>query len=665
MAFNWQRAEWPELATSAPMLTGGTVDLVASLASVLEHASGGVASLFLPDVDAINRVQKQIGVLGLTARTVDGLELTELGRQWLAGQDPIDLFLIFHSRLAYIGEMLAHLADGPARVDELLAHACDEYRMSWRTPDQIRRRLAWFRAFGLVSEGANRVHWITDLGRQVLARIDVAAPDEILRVVAIEPGEGIPPPPPLLGEAIAAASGESREISIGYLTKNPDQEILTLVKAASGGVARDELVEDISQRLSISTTSASMFLWTVRRMGLLEYTGKEEISPTELGTVWPSFASPLNLVRLMHARFLVVGEVLLHVADKPRSTAEIHRATFEEDARALPRSRTAQILRRLCAAGAVAHIGHARYVITPIGRALIDELPMLEIGRDDCTRGCTANRTDTKRGPTALREQLLAASRDSAHPERFERVCAAAFRALGVDASHLGGPGRTDVLVNITGNLTHLATAIIDAKSSTGRLAEGSVKFEALKEHAIQHGADLMAIVAPAYTGSGRLPEWAEKYGVVLFTALELADLVEAHDIIPFTPEDVKALLTVGQRHTVEDRRRDFDASLSLIQDVLSELQLEAEQDAPEPISARDIARAMRRGKRPASEEEVKDVLRFLADPHIGAVHDAGVGRYALPASLGVPARRLQALARAITAIPSGRGHDESPGSGS
>lgn len=207
--------------------------------------------------------------------------------------------------------------------------------------------------------------------------------------------------------------------------------------------------------------------------------------------------------------------------------------------------------------------------------------------------------------------------------------------------------------MNITANLKHVATAIIDAKSSAGHLAETSVKFEALKEHAAKHHASLMAVVAPGYEGSGRLPEWAEKNGVVLFTANDLADLVENHDnVFPYTPEDVAALLTVGGQQDVEDQRHESESFLSLIQDVLSELTLEAEQETPEPISARDIARAMRKSNRPATEEAVKDVLRFLAEPRIGAVQEAGNGRYTLPASLGVPARRLQALAHAVSGYP-------------
>lgn len=425
------------------MLTSGTDDLIASLVSVLEHISGGTkSSALLPDIEAIDRVQKQIGVLGLTARTADGLELTPLGREWLRNQDPVGLFLIFHSRLAYIGELLERLSNGPATVQELLSHACDDYRMAWKTPDQVRRRLAWLRAFGLVSEGPHRLHLITDLGHKVLTQIDVAAPDEILRIAGSGLNGELPAPPPLLAEEVTAASAESRKLPIGFLAKNPDQATRTVVNAAIGGVARDQLVEELSGRLSISQSSASGFLWTTSRMGLVEYTGKEEISPTELGIEWLSCASPLNLVRLMHARYLVVGETLLRLDDQPKSIGEIHRAIYGEDAREAPNhARTAQVLRLLVAAEAVGHIGSARYVITPVGRALTAELPMLEVERDEGVEGAPTRYAAVQPAPVALRQELLAASRDTARPDRFERACAAAFSALGVDAKHVGGPG--------------------------------------------------------------------------------------------------------------------------------------------------------------------------------------------------------------------------------
>lgn len=125
-------------------------------------------------------------------------------------------------------------------------------------------------------------------------------------------------------------------------------------------------------------------------------------------------------------------------------------------------------------------------------------------------------------GIEALIAKLEAASRDSANPNRFEKACADAFVDLGDEAMHLGGPGRTDVLATVKFNLNVVARAIVHAKSASGQLNEGSIEFDALKEHAAKHGATVMAVIAPGISGSGRLSDCPRSNGVVILAADDL-----------------------------------------------------------------------------------------------------------------------------------------------
>ncbi|MBN9199539.1 MAG: hypothetical protein J0I33_12970 [Microbacterium ginsengisoli] len=646
------RLPWSDLASTAPSLPGGADAQLSTLREVMRAFAGEAPSGPVGDPESAERIQKQIAPLELTARGDHGIQLTDLGRQWLQDPNRDDLFRIMHARVAYFGEMLARINEAPARVEDLHAHATTEFLMSWTSLDQIRRRLAWLHSMGLVEDGPDRFHRITADGHSALAGIELQTP-EGLRAVLSEAHADVtlPPAPPALATALERARSEKRSLSWSYLTKDPVGALTALARLASAGTTKEEAVSVVSAEYEISASSAKSFVDAAGALGIYEFVGKYEIRTTPLGREWIESASPLNLVRLLHVRFLGIGELLVQLDDQPRSVGEIHSRQFAASSDAPRQGRTAGILRYLSGAGAVAAIGYARYVLTGLGRALIRELPIAEVTM------VTTGDEDTS-VPVALDaprvEQLIAeletASRDSANPDRFEKACAEAFVALGVESKHLGGPGRTDVIVTVKSGLTLVARAIVDAKSASGQLNEGSVNFAALKEHAAKHGATLMAVIAPRFDGSGRLSDWAKPNGVVLLSVADLAGLLRAHETHPFSARDVAELLTVDGRDDVEARHSQAMEQLSLITGVLRELAAEASQDNPEPIAARDIRRVMSRAGSVTTDDEVSHVLRFLALPEVAAVQNEPGGRYTLPSSPSIAAKRLRAIARAIEA---------------
>jgi len=479
--------------------------------------------------------------------------------------------------------------------------------------------------------------------------LELQDPSE-LRAVLVEANSNTAPPqtPPVLAAALEQVTSESRTLSWAYLTKDPVAALVMLAEQATDGTTKDDAVSSIAKTFKIAPSSAKSFVDAAGTLGLYEYVGKYEISATPLGLEWASRASPLNFVRLLHLRYLGVGELLLHLDDVPRTVGEILGRMFGESPSAPRQDRTAGVLRYLARADAIVSIGYGRYVISGLGRALTHELPMAEMNR----RVAEAMEDETAARHSPLEELILelkAASRDSSNPSRFEKACARAFDRLGVDAQHIGGPGRTDVLVTVRSNLAVVARAIVDAKSTSGQLNEGSLKFDALREHAQKHDASLMAVVAPTFDGSGRTADWAVANGVVLLSVADLAGLLSQHETFPFSSEDLAALLTVNRRDEALERHKRSLTQLRLVSDVMQELLTESAQDQPEPIAARDIGRVMRRNGSGVTDDEVDAVLRFLAQPEISATA-AAAGKYTLPAAPRIAAMRLRALASAIEA---------------
>jgi hypothetical protein len=361
-------------------MPGGTSAQVSSLIEVLDALAGNSESDLIRDNATANKIVKQIGVLGLTRRNGSRIELTEAGAAWLADPNRDDLFLLMHDRIAYFGEMLARVAEASATVEDLHHEATTAYLMRWTSYDQVRRRLAWFHDLGLVEDGPNRQHRITGKGAAVLHGLELQDPAELRAVLAEANTSTVPPrTPPILGAALEQVRDESRTFAWAYLTKDPVVALTLLAEQAIEGTTKGHAVSTIAETFEIAPSSAKSFVDAAGTLGIYEYVGKYEISATPLGLEWASNASPLNFVRLLHLRYRGVGELLLHVDEVPRTVGEIHRRMFGDSSSAPRQDRTAGVLRYLARADAIASIGSGRYIISGLGRALIDELPMAEI----------------------------------------------------------------------------------------------------------------------------------------------------------------------------------------------------------------------------------------------------------------------------------------------
>ncbi len=59
---------------------------------------------------------------------------------------------VMHNNVQFVGELLMELRDGALTVDQLLIVATEHYDLTWRTDAQIRARLVWLEAAGLITE---------------------------------------------------------------------------------------------------------------------------------------------------------------------------------------------------------------------------------------------------------------------------------------------------------------------------------------------------------------------------------------------------------------------------------------------------------------------------------------------------------------------------------
>lgn len=607
------------------------------------------APSWLQEPEVADRCFRQVGSLSLVERRADGVVvLTPLGAEWLGNPDPGDLMRILHHDLILIGEMLAMLTGKGLTPDEILNRVNTEFLIGWEGKDQVRRRLAWMRATGVAAEGAFFRHTITDYGRQILDSLDLETAASI--GPNVDAVQSLPAAPPLIQELVnrTAADQSSRRRVLSYIPKDPVGAVLRIVSAAAKDVPLDRLEANIASELGISASSAASAVSTIRLLGLLEYTGKEIVAATPIGLEWAETGDALNLVRILHAAVQGVGEALNH-ADQLTTSGDVHRALWPavEGEAPVHLNRTARIMRILELAGALTEVSWGKFVISPLGRQLAAELPMLEADTSDLTANSQALEAQIPDAWLRLTEELLSSSRDSQHPTRFEKAIADAFEMLGVEARHVGGAGNTDVLLTITAGLIGSDRAIVDAKSSAGGLVSvNAVSMEVLADHQAKHDARLAAVIGPEF--EGRLHGWAERNGVTLITATQLADIVLAHRNTPFTPIQIAALLSDGPE-ALEDIITAEQRRLRLMELIMDVLQKETTRTDGEALSARDLFLAIRDVDGVNTDkDEITGILRFLTNPMLRILEEKA-GGYMLIERRDTSGLRLQALASAVT----------------
>lgn len=244
-----------------------------------------------------------------------------------------------------------------------------------------------------------------------------------------------------------------------------------------------------------------------------------------------------------------------------------------------------------------------------------------------------------KRTPRKLADELLRAATDSRTPTRFEQVVADAFRTLGYMATHLGGSGNTDVLVEADLPDPLGYRVAVDAKTSAhGARSAAGIDFQTLVEHRTRHGATYSAVVLPGIEGHERLTSRARDAAVVLVRAADLAELLRRHEETPLGPLDYRALFETPGLATLEvvlERASRLRRLRSLALGVVDALvKVHREHANAEPVNAHVLRGLLMADGLDPSNEEVEDVLALLSNPLVRLLLADGDGvRLATPPS--------------------------------
>lgn len=255
------------------------------------------------------------------------------------------------------------------------------------------------------------------------------------------------------------------------------------------------------------------------------------------------------------------------------------------------------------------------------------------------------------------------AGTDSDNSIRLEQVTARAFQFLGLQAHHIGGGGKTDVLVTVDNKDLKPVRINVDAKSArSGTVNEGAVSFDTLRDHQTQNQADYVVLVGPGFD-AGRVQQRAEQNHVFLITTASLAEYLLRHAKTPLSAHHYLGLVSDkgNDRRELDSYWSAAESQTNLLALVITVLMDEA-RDADEvthgALTSEQIyliTRARDTGAR-LQPKKIETVLNLLQHPLINSVQvvQADRGRPAAYHLIDAPdliQAKLATLARTLDGL--------------
>jgi hypothetical protein len=253
--------------------------------------------------------------------------------------------------------------------------------------------------------------------------------------------------------------------------------------------------------------------------------------------------------------------------------------------------------------------------------------------------------------------EVMTAQYESFNSVHFEQVLTRAFAALGFAAQHIGGAGRTDILLDASVSAASYRV-VVDAKSNkNGKIGDQNIDWNSLDDHRKAEGAHAAMVVAPDFSG-GNLLKRANDYEIALLTASSLSELLRLHRRTPFTLVDLRPLFETHGRtgEAIEGLRQASQATerrwglLRELIDMIEQLPTGVFADAQKLW----LLLSFQQKESAPSQEAVEDALAVLSSRLLGVLKAVNGGNeYALTMSPDMALARIRALADAVAPAPS------------
>lgn len=612
--------------------------------------------------------------------TKDIWDASPATRHWFDTGDDIFFACHLHANVKLFGELLAHVSD--QSDSNAFLKLAQRYNLAWTSLDQIRRRIYWMQALGLVERWGQTKLVVTDKGEQLLSEVDLVTPESVAQEnIPLDDAADLPEPQPFLAEAVnrcGAAELGQRRVLIGYIPKGrkgvgrPSEgsqmsifdALRNYLDIIGSGASSDEIFDKAETAFGQKKSSYTQTMNTLRNMGVIDMVSFNRFGvPNDMrGILQPG--NEVDFVRHLHLRYKFVGELLAAINESVPASTLIEVAKSEYGLKQMNDAEVRTRLTFMAEAGLVERIDWFRYRITANGRVLAAELPMGDGQHPSPGSGekSVGSGPNTSAGAAThhhyvvagLIEELRRYGNASDASTEFERAVALAFEFFGFRAEHLGSKGQTDVLLTVELSPAERYRAIIDAKASaSGVIGDNALAFDAIKDHLKKHKAEYAAVVGPEF--APRVKDWAANHRITLITVEELISLLELHRTSPLALPQLRVLFENPDDlsevfHSYSAAARTIEV-LTRIVDVLYQEANDEDPMAEGYISTENLHFTLRKEVVPRpSRIFVDGCLDFLSSSLVGAVQKDG-DRYKLVDAPANIERRLIGLSSGVGSL--------------
>ncbi|MGM0885887.1 MAG: hypothetical protein ACQEW5_02835 [Bacillota bacterium] len=584
---------------------------------------------------------------GIVHNNNRGWELSSEAKVWLESNDNLYLAAFLNANIRFFSEILSIL-QSPNKASEILNIANNDYKLNWKTKNEVNSRLKWLQDLGLVDyQDFTLKYSTTELGEKFLEIVGYVTPDELDTNIDTTLNETTIPISDWALKLLEMTELELtlRKTSIGYIAggvESMHNTISDYVLLMNSPTKISTIIEYSKETYNISESSTRSYISTLINMGFIHRQTKTLFQTKELGNKFMSTISPLDFACCIHRKFNFVFEILNELkADNldAKSLAVIAKVSY-----GFPTENISEIHKRLNIlknANLIQDIGKSSFCLTQRGKNFIQEVnTFLPVKINKETVKQTSTTLNTQNNSSKVDEylkEIRLSSRDSSNPNRFEKALEKGLKLLGFKTELLGGSGKTDILIQAPTAPKFAYSVAVDAKSTyNGGITEGQINFDTITDHKILHNADFSAVVGPEFQGE-RLVERAEKHKVILIDIDSLEKLIRLHIEVPLQADSYKKLFIkpgIVDITLIEEDRDSITQDGNLLKAIIECLSEESDDNITQGIiQPREIYQLLKNQQQfttPPTLEEINVMLEFLSSPLIGCVGHTKEGYFAL-----------------------------------
>lgn len=645
--------DWNTKAFAMPNIPRGKNGYQESLEIILKSLENNMSYNTIITIPGSNR-QMTLDKLcialrpsGIVYKNKNGWGISSEAKTWLELRDDLYLAALLNANIRFFSEVLAIL-QVPHTASEILNIANEDYKLSWKTKNEVNARLKWLLDLGLiVYKDFSMNYSITELGKKFLEIAGYVKPDELVKNIDPTLEEETIPISKWAYKLCEMEKSElsSRKISIGYIPgsietmHNTISDYLLLMNSPT---ELSIIIEYSRKNYQISESSTRSFISALVNMGFVERKTRTLFQITELGNRFLSTNSTLDFACCIHNKFAFVFEILNELKEKSldaKSLAVTAKVSYE-----FPAENISEIHKRLhilLNAQLIQEAGGNSFGLTKRGEKFLQEINVyLSEKENKQATNVSQKASPVKYNKSKVDEclkEIRLSSRDSSNPNRFEKAVEEGFKLLGFKTELLGGAGKTDILIQAPTVSKYAYTVAVDAKSTySGGITEGHINFDTITDHRNLHNANFSLIVGPEFHGE-RLIERAVKHQVVLLDVDSFEKLIRFHMEVPLKADSYKKIFMkagIADLTLIEEDRESLLRDGKLLRAIIECLSEESNDPVTEGIiQPREIYQILKNKKEfssPPSLEEINAMLEFLSSPLIGCVGQTKEGYYAI-----------------------------------